>query len=84
MKFWLFTRKKRKKILFFVLLAWQNYSILRVNLMGGKSENLMEIISNLNVLIAAYLKPKSNSDKGMWDPTMKTLEGISLELFQKA
>ena len=42
-----------KKILFFVLLAWQNYSILRVNLMGSKYENLMEIISNLNVLIAA-------------------------------
>lgn len=36
----------------FVLLAWQNYSILRVNLIGSKYENLMEIISNLKVLIA--------------------------------
>lgn len=26
---------KAKKILFFVLLAWQNYSILRANLMGS-------------------------------------------------
>lgn len=44
--------QEAKKILFFVLLAWQNYSILRVNLIGSKYENLMEIISNLNVLIA--------------------------------
>ena len=45
--------KSEKKILFFVLLAWQNYSILRVNLIGSKYENLMKIISDLDVLIAA-------------------------------
>lgn len=69
-------KEAKRKLLFFLLLARRNSPTRGPN--GGKYDNLMEIISDLNVLIAAYEKLKSKPGNPGWDPAVETLGGISL------